>query len=207
MHGFLLVTALLTIGLLVYGLYRLNHRVINLEEKKRQMIAKKSAENKVVLSKPAEVGENIFHDLEGEALFYAIAGEYAKDLEFSDDARKRYELVLRKHILEVLEKAKDGERSLESEIVIRTLRGPVRSWLPEDVIGSLLVQGGLLAKNPNDKRSSDSIRATIDELYRQLGYESPEDLLSLEDDVYTPVDDARKNEETAERRPGADGFM
>ena len=206
MHGFLLVIALMTIALLVFGLYRLDQRVIHLEKKKRELLLKKSAENRIFLPEPKKATSDIFYDLEGEALFYAMTGDDARDLEFSDDARKRYELVLRKHVLEVLEKAKDGERAVESDTVIRTLRGPVRSWLPEDVVGSLLVQGGLLAKKPNDKRSINSIQSTIDELYLQLGYELPADLLSL-DDTYTLVDMADMGEENIARRPGADGFM
>ena len=44
MHGLLLVTALLTLAFLIYGLYQLNQRVMRLEEKKRQMAAEKAAE-------------------------------------------------------------------------------------------------------------------------------------------------------------------
>ena len=206
MHGFLVVIALVTIAVLVFGLYQLDQRVMRLEGKKRQMIAEKAAEN---MSSPAElkrVTDDIFYGLEGEELFHAMTGEKTQGLKFSDDARKRYELVLRKHILEVLEKAKDGERAVESEALIRTLRGPVRSWLPEDVVGSLLVQGGLLAKKPNDTRSINSLQSTIDELYLSLGYESSADLLSL-DDAYSLTDAIDTDEEKIERRPGADGFM
>lgn len=137
MHGLLLVTALLTMAFLVYGLYQLNQRVMRLEEKKRQMAAEKAAKNHASKNTDAKKNDDIFHDLEGEALFYAMAGEYHQELEFSEDARKRFELVVRKHILEVLEKAKEGERALDSETIIRTLRGPVHSWLPQDVVDSL----------------------------------------------------------------------
>ena len=34
MHGLLLVTALLTLAFLIYGLYQVNQRVMRLEEKK-----------------------------------------------------------------------------------------------------------------------------------------------------------------------------
>lgn len=206
MHDFLLIIALLTIALLVFGLYQLDQRVMGLEGKKRQMIAEKAAEDMASPPEPKRVIDDIFYGLEGETLFHAMTGEQTQGLEFSDDARKRYELVLRKHILEVLEKAKDGERAVESDAIIRTLRGPVRSWLPEEVMGSLLVQGGLLAKKPNDKRSINSLQSTIDELYLNLGYESSADLLSL-DDAYALTDVTDTDEEKIERRPGADGFM
>ena len=210
MHGLLLFTALLTMAFLVYGLYQLNQRVMRLEEKKRQMAAEKAAEKHASNTTGAKKSDDIFHDLEGEALFYAMAGEYHQELEFSEDARKRFELVVRKHILEVLEKAKEGERALDSETIIRTLRGPVHSWLPQDVVGSLLIQGAVLAKNPKDERAIQSIQSTIDHLYMQLGYQSPDDLLGLEDDQVqdaTAKASEADNESEPKRVPGADGFM
>ena len=210
MHGLLLFTALLTMAFLVYGLYQLNQRVMRLEEKKRQMAAEKAAEKHASNTTGAKKSDDIFHDLEGEALFYAMAGEYHQELEFSEDARKRFELVVRKHILEVLEKAKEGERALDSETIIRTLRGPVHSWLPQDVVGSLLVQGAVLAKNPKDERAIQSIQSTIDRLYMQLGYQSPDDLLGLEDDQAqdaTAQSSDADDESEPKRAPGADGFM
>ena len=210
MHGLLLFTALLTMAFLVYGLYQLNQRVMRLEEKKRQMAAEKAAEKHAANTTGAKKSDDIFHDLEGEALFYAMAGEYHQELEFSEDARKRFELVVRKHILEVLEKAKEGERALDSETIIRTLRGPVHSWLPQDVVSSLLIQGAILAQNPKDERAIQSIQSTIDRLYMQLGYQSPDDLLGLEDDqaqdVTAQSSDA-DDESEPKRAPGADGFM
>jgi hypothetical protein len=210
MHGLLLFTALLTMAFLVYGLYQLNHRVMRLEEKKRQMAAEKAAENHASKKPGVKQSDDIFNDLEGEALFYAMAGDYHQDLEFSEDARKRFELVMRKHILEVLEKAKEGERSLDSETIIRTLRGPVHSWLPQDVVSSLLIQGAVLAKNPKDERAIQSIQSTINRLYMQLGYQSPDDLLGLEDDQAqdaTVQSSEEDNESEPKRAPGADGFM
>jgi hypothetical protein len=200
MHGLLLFTALLTMAFLVYGLYQLNQRVMRLEEKKRQMAAEKAAEKHASNTTGAKKSDDIF----------AMAGEYHQELEFSEDARKRFELVVRKHILEVLEKAKEGERTLDSETIIRTLRGPVHSWLPQDVVSSLLIQGAVLAKNPKDERAIQSIQSTIDRLYIQLGYQSPDDLLGLDDD---DVQDAtaqvseEDNESEPKRAPGADGFM
>lgn len=41
MHGLLLFTALLTLALLVYGLYQLNQRVMRLEAKKRQIASER----------------------------------------------------------------------------------------------------------------------------------------------------------------------
>jgi hypothetical protein len=210
MHGLLLFTALLTMAFLVYGLYQLNQRVMRLEEKKRQMAAEKAAEKHASKTTGAKKSDDIFHDLEGEALFYAMAGEYHQELEFSEDARKRFELVVRKHILEVLEKAKEGERSLDSETIIRTLRGPVHSWLPQDVVSSLLIQGAVLAKTPKDERAIQSIQATIDRLYMQLGYQSPDDLLGLEDDQLQDAivqSSEEDNESEPKRTLGADGFM
>lgn len=210
MHGLLLVTALLTMAFLVYGLYQLNQRVMRLEEKKRQMAAEKAAKKHASKNTDAKKNDDIFHDLEGEALFYAMAGEYHQELEFSEDARKRFELVVRKHILEVLEKAKEGERALDSETIIRTLRGPVHSWLPQDVVDSLLIQGTALYKNPKDERAVQSIQSTIDRLYMQLGYESPDDLLGLDDEqAHETAEQSPEHEKDSEpkREPDADGFM
>ena len=210
MHGLLLFTALLTMAFLVYGLYQLNQRVTRLEQKKRQMAAGKAAEKHESNTTGAKKSDDIFHDLEGEALFYAMAGEDHQELEFSEDAKKRFELVVRKHILEVLEKAKEGERALDSETIIRTLRGPVHSWLPQDVVSSLLIQGAVLAKNPKDERAIQSIQSTIDRLYMQLGYQSPDDLLGLEDDQAqdaTVQSPEHEKDSEPKREPDADGFM
>ena len=208
MHGLLLVTALLTLAFLIYGLYQLNQRVMRLEEKKRQIAAEKASEDRVVQAKDSLKSDHIFHDLEGEALFYAMVGEYRQELEFSEDARKRFELVVRKHILEILQRAKEGERALDSETMIPTLRGPVRSWLPQDVVGSLLIQGNILATDPKDKKAVQSIQGTIDRLYMQLGYQSPNDLLGLNDDQVQEADgETTEHNDEPKRPPGADGFM
>ncbi|MCH1449098.1 MAG: hypothetical protein L7U49_02840 [Litoricolaceae bacterium] len=204
MHGLLLFTALLTMALLVYGLYQLNQRVMRLEAKKRQIASEKAAKASASAPPQANKSVDIFHDLEGEELFYAMTGDVHQELEFSEDARKRFELVIRKHLLEVLEKAKNGERSLDSETMIRTLRGPVRSWLPQDVVSSLLIQGGLLATDPKDEGAMASIRSTIDRLYLQLGYQSPDDVLGLADQT---ADSPEESADEPKRPPGADGFM
>jgi hypothetical protein len=204
MHGLLLFTALLTMALLVYGLYQLNQRVMRLEAKKRQIASEKAAKASASAPPQANKSVDIFHDLEGEELFYAMTGDVHQELEFSEDARKRFELVMRKHLLEVLDKAKNGERSLDSETMIRTLRGPVRSWLPQDVVSSLLIQGGLLATDPKDEGAMASIRSTIDRLYLQLGYQSPDDMLGLADQT---ADSPEESADEPKRPPGADGFM
>ena len=204
MHGLLLFTALLTMALLLYGLYQLNQRVMRLEAKKRQIASEKAVKASASAPPQANKSVDIFHDLEGEELFYAMTGDVHQELEFSEDARKRFELVIRKHLLEVLEKAKNGERSLDSETMIRTLRGPVRSWLPQDVVSSLLIQGGLLATDPKDEGAMASIRSTIDRLYLQLGYQSPDDVLGLADQT---ADSPEESADEPKRPPGADGFM
>ena len=204
MHGLLLFTALLTMAFLAYGLYQLNQRVMRLEAKKRQIASEKAAKASASAPPQANKSVDIFHDLEGEELFYAMTGDVHQELEFSEHARKRFELVIRKHLLEVLEKAKNGERSLDSETMIRTLRGPVRSWLPQDVVSSLLIQGGLLATDPKDEGAMASIRSTIDRLYLQLGYQSPDDVLGLADQT---ADSPEESADEPKRPPGADGFM
>ncbi len=208
MHGLLLVTALLTLAFLIYGLYQLNQRVMRLEGKKRQIAAEKTLENRAIQKKDPLKSEHIFHDLEGEVLFYAMVGEYHQELEFSEDARKRFELVVRKHILEILERAKKGERALDSETTIQMLRGPVRSWLPEDVVGSLLIQGNILATYPKDEKAIQSIQSTIDHLYMRLGYQSPNDLLGLNDEQAQEAEGQVTEHNDEPKRPsGADGFM
>ena len=206
MHGLLLVTALLTLAFLFYGLYQVNERVMRLEEKKRQIAAEKATENRAVQEKDPSKNDHIFHDLEGEALFYAMVGEYHQELEFSED-EKAIELVVRKHILEILERAKEGERALDSETTVRTLRGPFRSWLPQDVVVSLLIQGNILATDPKDEKAAQAIQSTIDRLYMQLGYQSPDDLFGLNDDQTQEADEqVIKHNDEAKYPPGADSF-
>ena len=48
MHGLLLFTALLTLALLVYGLYQLNQRVMRLEAKKRQIASEKAVKERAL---------------------------------------------------------------------------------------------------------------------------------------------------------------
>jgi hypothetical protein len=63
-----------------------------------------------------------------------------------------------------------------------------------------------LSKNPKDEQAIKSIQSTIDRLYMQLGYQSPDDLLGLEDDQSEPQNEAPEAE-PQKRAPGADGFM
>lgn len=205
MHGLLLFTALLTMAFLAYGLYQLNQRVMRLEAKKRQIALEKATKARASTPLQAEKRVDIFHDLEGEELFYAMTGDYRQELEFSEDARKRFELVIRKHLLEVLEKAKNGARDMDSEAMIHTLRGPVRSWLPQDVVSSLLIQGGILANDPKDERAIASIRSAIDGLYLQLGYQSPDDVLGLADQNQT-AGSPEESEDEPKRPLGTDGL-
>ena len=202
MHGLLLVTAILTTVFLIYGLYQLNQRVVRLEDRKRQIAYNNAADQRVFAESARESSDDIFNDLEGEELFYAMVGERYQELIFSDDARKRFELIIRKHILEVLEKAKEGELTLDSGTTIRTLRGSVHSWLPQDVIGPLLAQGGVLANNPKDEQAVQSIQEIIDRLYSQLGYQTSDDLLGLKEDHLsdTPVEtqEEQKTSSTAD---------
>ena len=64
MHGLLLFTALLTMALLVYGLYQLNQRVMRLEAKKRQIASEKAAKASASAPPQANKSVDIFHDLE-----------------------------------------------------------------------------------------------------------------------------------------------
>jgi hypothetical protein len=202
MHGLLLVTAILTTVFLIYGLYQLNQRVIRLDDRKRQIAYNNGADQRVFAESARESSDDIFNDLEGEELFYAMVGERYQEFIFSDDARKRFELIIRKHIFEVLEKAKEGELTLDSGTTIRTLRGPVHSWLPQDVIGPLLAKGGVLANNPKDEQAVQSIQEIIDRLYSQLGYQTSDDLLGLKEDHLsdTPVEtqEEQKTSSTAD---------
>ncbi|HAN80154.1 MAG TPA: hypothetical protein DCQ47_01760, partial [Gammaproteobacteria bacterium] len=133
MHGLLLITAILTTAFLVFGLYQLNQRVLRIEDKKRQVASSKVVDERILKKSTPDSSDDIFNDLEGEDLFHAMVGERHQEIILSDEARKRFELIIRKHILEVLEKAKQGELTLDSGSKIRTLRGSVRSWLPQDV--------------------------------------------------------------------------
>ena len=75
MHGLLLFTALLTLALLVYGLYQLNQRVMRLEAKKRQIASEKAVKERALAPLQSDKSVDIFHDLESEALFYAMTGD------------------------------------------------------------------------------------------------------------------------------------
>jgi hypothetical protein len=66
------------------------------------------------------------------------------------------------------------------------------------------MQGGILANDPNDERAIASIRSTIDRLYLQLGYQTPEDVLGLNDQTTDPSEETT---DEPKRPPGADGFM
>jgi hypothetical protein len=182
MHGLLLFTAILTTVVLVYGLYQLNQRVVRLEDRKLQIVSDNVADQHVFKESARKPSDDIFNDLEGEELFHAMVGDRHRKIIFSDDARKRFELIIRKHTLEVLEKAKEGEFTLDSGTTIRTLRGSVHSWLPQDVISPLLTQGGVLANNPKDEQTVQLIQKIIDRLYSQLGFKTSDDLLGLKED-------------------------
>ena len=195
MHGLLLITAILTTAFLVFGLYQLNQRVLRIEDKKRQVASSKVVDERIFKKSTPDSSDDIFNDLEGEDLFHAMVGERHQEIIFSDEARKRFELIIRKHILEVLEKAKQGELTLDSGSKIRTLRGSVRSWLPQDVIGRLLTQGSVLADNPKDESAVQSIQETIDHLYAKLGYETSDDLLGLKEDYLLETTDQPQEEQ------------
>ena len=77
-------------------------------------------------------------------------------------------------------------------------------------MGSLLIQGNILATYPKDEKAIQSIQSTIDRLYMRLGYQSPNDLLELNDDQ-APEQEAdgqmTEHNDEPKRPPGADGFM
>jgi hypothetical protein len=180
MEMLLLSSALVTLMLVLWGLFQLNERLQRLEANKHLIPKPEEAPKKTPVMRP--LGDDVFHGLTGEALFQSIAGEGAP-VEFTDDARKRYELITRKHILAVMDEAASGNYALSSERTIRTLRGPFVSWLPETFLTELSDLAAQLASDSENETIKGRLQGLIETLYGRLSFEPPRSFLETEEAV------------------------
>lgn len=181
MEVLLLGSALIALMLVLWGLVQLNERLQRLEAHKHLIKTPEADAPKAPVTRPLPGADDLFQGLDGEALFAAMAGE-GEAHDFTDDARKRYELITRKHILAMMDEVGQGQYSLSSERTIRTLRGAYQSWLPESVLSELAALAGQLAQAPGDASIKGQLQAVIEALYARLSFEPPRAFLDTEDD-------------------------
>lgn len=201
MEMLLLSSALVTLMLVLWGLFQLNERLQRLEANKHLIPKPEEAPKKTPVMRPLG-GDDLFHGLTGEALFQSMAGEGAS-AEFSDDARKRYELVTRKHILAVMDEAASGNYTLSSERTIRTLRGAFVSWLPETFLSELSDLATQLARDSENPDIKARLQGLIETLYGRLSFEPPRSFLETEEAVQhgdTGPDDTSESEPPSESK-------
>lgn len=184
MEVLLLGSALISLMLLLWGLVQLNERLQRLEANKHLIKTPEAEAPKAPVTRPLPGADDLFQGLDGQALFEAMAGE-GEALEFTEDARKRYELITRKHILAMMDEVGQGQYTLSSERTIRTLRGAYQSWLPEPVLSELAALAGQLAQAPSDASIKAQLQAVIEALYARLSFEPPRAFLDTEDDPAT----------------------
>ena len=201
MEMLLLGSALVTLMLVLWGLFQLNERLQRLEANKHLIPKPEEAPKKTPVMRPLG-GDDLFHGLTGEALFQSMAGEGAS-AEFTDDARKRYELVTRKHILAVMDEAASGNYTLNSERTIRTLRGAFVSWLPEIFLSELSDLATQLARDSENADIKARLQGLIETLYGRLSFEPPRSFLETEEAVQhgdTGPDDTSESEPPSESK-------
>lgn len=179
----LLIAAILALMFLIWVIYRITERLISLEAKPDriyQVIGYPKPQTPA--SQPPSVANDLFFGLTGESLFNALADEDGGVHTFEEDARKRYELILRKHILFILDQVREGQSNIQSEAMIGTLRGEVLSWLPTDIIDLIVRDARALVSNPTNSISISNINETISKLYERLSLSPPGDFLSVGDE-------------------------
>lgn len=183
MEVLLLSAALVTLAILGWAIYGLNVRMMRLESdpnRIHQFLG--SSETVNVPPQTVMASNDLFQGLIGEPLFHAMAGESDSILVFEDDARKRFELIIRKHILAILDQVKEGNTSISNESMIRTLRGEILSWLPQETVTAIIHDGQKLALDPTDSVSIYQINQTVSSLYERLSLETPGDFLEVEEE-------------------------
>lgn len=181
MEMLLLSSALITLMLVLWGLFQLNERLQRLEANKHLIPKPEGAPEKTPTLRPLP-GDDLFQGLTGQALFEAMAGE-GPAVEFSEDARKRYELITRKHILAVMDEVGAGGYTLTSDRTIRTLRGAFVSWLPEAFLTELSDLALQLARDADNAEIKGRLQGAIESLYARLSFEPPRSFLETEEAV------------------------
>jgi len=175
MHLLLLGSALVSLGFLLYGMYRLNERLGRLESNRHKVgLQNENAQASAGRSSK----EDVFLGLRAELLFRAMAGEDEVNDSFSEDARKRFELIVRKHILAILEAAQQENQDEITHLkTIRTLRGPFESWLPQEFVEQIASLGAILSSGSEDESAKIDLNRVIEDLYLRLQLEPPSSFL------------------------------
>lgn len=184
MEGLLLSSALVTLVLVLYSLYRLNERLQRLEANKHKALKLRGDQPPVPEPAPAvqPLPDDVFLGLRGEALFHAMAGEDGQSHSFAEDAKKRFELIVRKHILATLESVQGrSDEPVSNPRTIRTLRGAFESWLPEAFMGVLTTEGAALSQDPSNQDAKAALNSAIRDLYQRLQLDPPGDFLNTEE--------------------------
>jgi hypothetical protein len=173
---FLAILAIVVLGIIVVLIYLLD-KVNRLEG-----VSALSAISEVVTGVQATGADNGLNGLSGKALWDAVCGKGAGanlDGDGLASLRQRYQPILHKHILTVVENgAKDAKAGTStnptSDLEIATLRSKVESWLPPQHVKAIYTAGYEAASNPEDvPRLAQSLDETCATLYARAEIELP----------------------------------
>ena len=173
---FLAILAIVVLGIIVVLIYLLD-KVNRLEG-----ASTLNAISAVVTGAPTAVADNGLNGLSGTALWDAVCGKGAGaslDADGLASLRKRYQPILHKHIMSVVENgAKDAQAGTSTnptpDLEIATLRAKVESWLPPQHVKSIYTAGYEAASNPEDiPRIAQSFDETCATLYARAEIELP----------------------------------
>jgi hypothetical protein len=173
---FLAILAIVVLGIIVVLIYLLD-KVNRLEG-----ASALSAISEVVTGAPAGAADNGLNGLTGKALWDAVCGKGAGanlDADGLASLRKRYQPILHKHILAVVENgAKDAQAGTSTnptpDLEIATLRAKVESWLPPQHVKAIYTAGYEAASNPEDiPRLAQSLDETCATLYARAEIDLP----------------------------------
>jgi hypothetical protein len=173
---FLAILAIVVLGIIVVLIYLLD-KVNRLEG-----ASTLNAISAVVTGAPTAVADNGLNGLSGKALWDAVCGKGAGaslDADGLASLRKRYQPILHKHIMSVVENgAKDAQAGTSTnptpDLEIATLRAKVESWLPPQHVKAIYTAGYEAASNPEDiPRLAQSLDETCATLYARAEIELP----------------------------------
>ena len=173
---FLAILAIVVLGIIVVLIYLLD-KVNRLEG-----ASALSAISEVVTGAQAAGADNGLNGLSGKALWDAVCGKGAGanlDGDGLASLRQRYQPILHKHILTVVENgAKDAQAGTSTnptpDLEIATLRAKVESWLPPQHVKAMYTAGFEAASNPEDiPRLAQSLDETCATLYARAEIELP----------------------------------
>ena len=173
---FLAILAIVVLGIIVVLIYLLD-KVNRLEG-----ASTLNAISAVVTGAPTAVADNGLNGLSGKALWDAVCGKGAGaslDADGLASLRKRYQPILHKHIMSVVESgAKDAQAGTSTnptpDLEIATLRAKVESWLPPQHVKAIYTAGYEAASNPEDiPRVAQSFDETCATLYARAEIELP----------------------------------